>query len=76
MGGQLEDEWTLQRVDILELLFELLDRVEMFQQDSRVEPLDSAVLFAAAFGHPSDASLLEFDSAAIEKAPEVSFQGT
>ncbi len=34
-----------------------------------------AVLFAAAFGHPSDASLLEFDSAAIEKAPEVSFQG-
>ena len=43
MGRQLEDEWILQRVDILELFFELLDRVEMFQQDSRVEPLDSAV---------------------------------
>ena len=32
------------------------------------------VLFASAFGHPSDASLLEFeDSVAIQAAPKVSF---
>ncbi len=32
------------------------------------------VFFAASFGHPSDASLLEFeDSAAIQAAPNVSF---
>ncbi len=32
-----------------------------------------AVLFAAAFGHPTDASLLEFDSQAIAEVPKVSF---
>ena len=32
-----------------------------------------AVLFAAAFGHGQDASLLEFDSEAIAEAPKVSF---
>lgn len=32
-----------------------------------------AVLFAAAFGHPTDASLLEFDSQAIAEPPKVSF---
>ena len=32
-----------------------------------------AVVFAAAFGHGQDASLLEFDSAAIAEAPKVSF---
>ncbi len=32
-----------------------------------------AVLFAAAFGHPTNASLLEFDSQAIAEAPKVSF---
>jgi len=32
-----------------------------------------AVLFAGAFGHGSDASLLEFDSQAIAEPPKVSF---
>ena len=32
-----------------------------------------AVVFAGAFGHGQDASLLEFDSAAIAEAPKVSF---
>jgi len=32
-----------------------------------------AVLFASAFGHTTDASLLEFDSEAIADAPKVSF---
>jgi LemA protein len=31
------------------------------------------VIFAGAFGHTQDASLLEFDSAAIAEAPKVSF---
>jgi len=32
------------------------------------------VLFAGMFGHPSNASLLEFeDSAAIQQAPRVAF---
>ena len=30
-------------------------------------------IFAGMFGHPQDASLLEFDSAAIAEAPKVSF---
>jgi len=32
-----------------------------------------AVIFAGMFGHAQDASLLEFDSAAIAEAPKVSF---
>jgi LemA protein len=32
-----------------------------------------AVVLAASFGHATDASLLEFDSAAIAEAPKVSF---
>ncbi len=32
-----------------------------------------AVIFAGMFGHTQDASLLEFDSAAIAEAPKVSF---
>jgi LemA protein len=32
-----------------------------------------AVMFAGAFGHAQDATLLEFDSAAIQEAPKVSF---
>jgi LemA protein len=32
-----------------------------------------AVLFASAFGHAKDASLLEFDSQAIAEPPKVSF---
>ena len=32
-----------------------------------------AALFASAFGHPTDASLLEFDSQAIAEPPKVSF---
>jgi LemA protein len=32
-----------------------------------------AVVFAGTFGHGQDASLLEFDSAAIAEAPKVSF---
>jgi LemA protein len=32
-----------------------------------------AVVFAGMFGHGQDASLLEFDSAAIAEAPKVSF---
>jgi LemA protein len=32
-----------------------------------------AVIFAAAFGHATDASLLEFDSQAIAEPPKVSF---
>jgi len=32
-----------------------------------------AIAFAAAFGHPTDASLLEFDSEAIAEPPKVSF---
>jgi LemA protein len=31
------------------------------------------VIFAGMFGHGSDATLLEFDSAAIAEAPKVSF---
>jgi LemA protein len=31
------------------------------------------VIFAGMFGHTRDASLLEFDSAAIAEAPKVSF---
>ena len=31
------------------------------------------VVFAAMFGHPNDASLLEFDSEAIQDAPKVQF---
>ena len=32
-----------------------------------------AVLFAATFGHATDASLLEFDSQAIAEPPKISF---
>ena len=32
-----------------------------------------SAIFAGMFGHPQDASLLEFDSAAIAEAPKVSF---